>query len=170
MKKMILMVMVIPLLLISNKPVAAEDTTNLQEETIYNILVDRYNNGDPSLDGQKRIDDPYAYHGGDIKGITKKLDEIQGLGFTTISLSPIMKNAPDGYHGYWIEDYFKVEKQFGSIEDVQTLVKEAHKRDMKVVLEFVTNYIADSHEIRSEEHTSELQSRGHLVCRPLLEK
>src|SRR5690625_7525941 len=58
-----------------------------------------------------------------------------------------MKNAPDGYHGYWIEDYFKVEKQFGSIEDVQTLVKEAHKRDMKVVLEFVTNYIADSHEI-----------------------
>src|SRR5699024_1438221 len=76
MKKMILMVMIIPLLLISNKPVAAEDTTNLQEETIYNILVDRYNNGDPSLDGQKRIDDPYAYHGGDIKGITKKLDEI----------------------------------------------------------------------------------------------
>jgi len=147
MKKMILMVMVIPLLLVSNKPVAAEDTKNLQEETIYNILVDRYNNGDPSLDDQKRTDDPYAYHGGDIKGITKKLDEIQEFGFTTISLSPIMKNAPDGYHGYWIEDFFKVEKQFGSMEDVQTLVKEAHKRDMKVVLEFVTNYIADSHEI-----------------------
>src|SRR5690625_2185746 len=135
MKKMILMVMIIPLLLISNKPVAAEDTTNLQEEAIYNILVDRYNNGDPSLDGQKRIDDPYAYHGGDIKGITKKLDEIQGLGITTISLSTIMKNAHDGYHGYRIEDYIKVEKQFGYIEDIQTLVKEANKREIKYVLE-----------------------------------
>src|SRR5699024_6353992 len=135
------------LLLISNKPVAAEDTTNLQEETIYNILVDRYNNGDPSLDGQKRIDDPYAYHGGDIKGITKKLDEIQGLGFTTMSLAPIMKNAPVDYHGYCIEYYFTVENLLGSMEDVQTIVKEAHKRDMKVVLDFVTKYIADSHEI-----------------------
>src|SRR5699024_11903013 len=84
-------------------------------------------------------------HGGDLSGVTAKLDYIDQLGFTTIVLSSIMENAPDGYHGYWIEDFYSVESQFGTMDDLNTLIEEAHKRDIKVVLELVTNYVATSH-------------------------
>lgn len=150
MKKVIGMLLFIPFLFMQAIPAAADDQADLREEVIYNILVDRYNNGDQSLNEQTRVDDPHAYHGGDLKGIINKLDEIEELGFTTITLSPVMENAPDGYHGYWIEDFYQVEKQFGTMDDMQTLVDEAHKRDMKVVLEFVTNYIADTHEFTDD--------------------
>ncbi len=122
----------------------AEERT-IEQEIIYHILVDRFNNGDYARDEAIDIEDPFAYHGGDIQGIIKKLDKLQEIGVTAISLSPIMANSEKGYHGYWIEDFFSVEEQFGTMEDVQQLVEEAHKRDMKVLLEFVINYVSVSH-------------------------
>lgn len=133
------------LLLLFASPVKAEEESGLQEEMIYDILVDRFNIGDLELSDQVRVGDPLAYQGGDLLGITKKLDRIDQLGFTTIILSPIMANAADGYHGYWIEDFYELEEQFGTREDLHKLVEEAHGRDIKVVLEFVTNYVASSH-------------------------
>src|SRR5690625_6799976 len=109
----------------------AQSQNNLQEEIIYDILVDRFNNGNQKLSEQVDLNDPLTYHGGDIEGVTKKLDEIKNHGFTTVSLSSIMENAPKGYHGYWIEDFYKIEKQFGTNEDLHQLIEEAHKRDMK---------------------------------------
>jgi cyclomaltodextrinase / maltogenic alpha-amylase / neopullulanase len=139
------------LLFISTYPAVSFAKENpIQEEIIYNILVDRFNNGEQAFSEQVRLDDPYAYHGGDLKGITLKLDDLKELGFTTISLSPIMENATDGYHGYWIEDFYSVEEQFGDMKALQALVQEAHERDMKVILELVTNYVSDSHPIVSE--------------------
>lgn len=145
MKKLGTLVFIIPLLLCWTSPIHAEENDSIQEEMIYTIFVDRFNNGDQQLGDQVDIDDPAAYHGGDFKGITDKLDYIKGLGFTTISLSSIMKNSHGGYHGYWIEDFFHVEEQFGTLDDFKKLVNEAHKRDMKVLLEFVPNYIAPTH-------------------------
>ncbi|WP_106498047.1 alpha-amylase family glycosyl hydrolase [Lentibacillus sp. Marseille-P4043] len=145
MKKLLSVIFIIPLLISGINPIHAEEKESINEEMIYSIFVDRFNNGDQQLGDQVNVDDPEAYHGGDIEGITNKLDYIKELGFTTISLSSIMKNAPDGYHGYWIEDFFKVEEQFGTLDDLKKLVKEAHKRDMKVMLEFVPNYAAPSH-------------------------
>ncbi|MUK90132.1 alpha-amylase [Ornithinibacillus sp. L9] len=127
------------------------EVSDINEERIYNIFIDRFNNGNHSITEQVNIDDPYAYHGGDLEGITLKLDDIQQLGFTTISLSPIFANAPNGYHGYWVEDFFEVEEQFGTMEDLQNLVEEAHARDMKVILEFVTNYVSTSHRMVTDE-------------------
>lgn len=135
---------------VSGVGAAGLEERELNEEVIYNILVDRYNNGDFSADEQVRVDDPKAFHGGDLQGIIKKLDTINELGITTISLSPIMENAADGYHGYWIEDFKRIDKQFGSMDDLDELITEAHKRDIKVVLEFVTNYVADSHSIAED--------------------
>jgi len=126
---------------------AEESNEPIYEEIIYDILVDRFNNGNQNQGEQIRLDDPYAFHGGDIEGITMKLDELKELGFTTISLSPIMANAPDGYHGYWVEDFFEVDEQFGTMEDLRELVEEAHERDMKVIVELVTNYAAKSNPI-----------------------
>lgn len=120
---------------------------DIQEQIIYSILVDRFNNGDHAFSEEVRLDDPYAFHGGDLKGIQLKLDDLKDLGFTTISLSPIMENATDGYHGYWVEDFYSVEEQFGTIEDLKALVREAHKRDMKVMIELVNNYVASTNPI-----------------------
>ncbi len=52
---------------------------------------------------------------------------------------------PGGYHGYWIEDFYQVDPHFGTLGDLKTLVKEAHKRDMKVILDFVANHVGYNH-------------------------
>ncbi|WP_449354086.1 alpha-amylase family glycosyl hydrolase [Virgibacillus natechei] len=155
MKKIAFMLVAITLVLLNTVPIAAQEESEVQEEMIYNILVDRYNNGNFDRDEQVRVDDPKAYHGGDLEGIMNKLDDLQEIGITTISLSPIMENAPDGYHGYWIEDFYSVEEQFGTMEDLHTLIEEAHARDIKVVMEFVTNYVATSHSIVDDPETED---------------
>ncbi|MEC5423643.1 alpha-amylase family glycosyl hydrolase [Virgibacillus sp. C22-A2] len=163
MKKMafLLVTIVLATLTIESIVVAAEEDEQLQEEIIYNIVVDRYNNGDYSLDKQVRVDDPTAYQGGDLQGIIAKLDTFDELGSTTLTLSPIMENAPDGYHGYWIEDLFELEEQFGTMEDLNTLVEEAHKRDMKIVLEFVINYVSASHPLVTDPEKSDWFSESN---------
>lgn len=150
MKKIFYILLVIPFfLMIYPTSSLAVEKASINEEIIYNIFVDRFNNGKT---GKKKVElnDPYAYHGGDLKGITKKLEDIKQLGFTTISLSPIMANAAKGYHGYWIEDYFRVEEEFGTMQDLQHLVSEAHKREMKVVVEFVPGFVAKTSPLVSE--------------------
>lgn len=122
----------------------AANEQSIQEEIIYDILVDRFNNGRQAPSEQVDLDNPLTYHGGDIKGITLMLDMIEEHGFTMISLSPIMENASEGYHGYWIEDFYEVEEEFGTLEDLQELVEEAHERGIKVMLELVTNYAHES--------------------------
>lgn len=152
MKKKLIYIVLIPFLILTLFPqhtaVQAEEDQlaefSVVNEIIYDIFVDRFNNGGQKPSDQIDLDDPLAYHGGDIVGIIDKLNHLQTLGFTTISLSPIMENAPGGYHGYWIEDFYSVETEFGQMEDVIKLVEEAHKRDIKVMLELVTNYVAKS--------------------------
>lgn len=133
----------------------ASEGRSINDEIIYDIIIDRFNNGRQAPSEQVDINNPLTYNGGDIKGITLMLDIIEEHGFTAISLSPLMENAPEGYHGYWIEDFFQVEDEFGSIEDLQELVEEAHKREMKVFLELVTNYVAKSSPLVQDEKKSD---------------
>jgi len=135
----------------STTKVAAQSNNSIQGEIIYDILVDRFNNGNQKNSDQVDVDDPFTYNGGDIEGITMMLSDIKDLGFTTISLSSVWENAPKGYHGYWIDDFYEIEEQFGTIDDLKVLIEEAHKRDMKVIVELVTNYIADSHPFVTDE-------------------
>ena len=92
------------------------------------------------------------YHGGDLRGLTARLDYIQGLGTTAIWLGPIYKNKPvqggpgdetAGYHGYWITDFTRVDPHFGNDADMRNFVKAAHARGMKVYLDIITNHTAD---------------------------
>lgn len=133
----------------------ANDQYTIQDEIIYDIIIDRFNNGRQAPSEQVNIDDPYTYNGGDIKGVTLMLDTIEEHGFTAISLSPIMENAPEGYHGYWIEDFFQIEEEFGTVEDLKELVTEAHDRDLKVFIELVTNYAAKSSPLVQDESKSD---------------
>ncbi|MEH7073691.1 alpha-amylase family glycosyl hydrolase [Neobacillus drentensis] len=115
-----------------------------QDETVYSIMIDRFNNGDQNNDFNVNAR-PLAYNGGDIQGIIDKLDYIHDMGFTTIRLTPIFDNTKNGYHGFWVKDFYKVDEHFGTMKSFQTLVKEAHKRKMKVLMDFVTNNVAADH-------------------------
>ena len=133
-----------------------------EDEVIYFVLPDRFENGDPSNDrgglsgdGLKTGFDPAHkgfYHGGDLKGLTKRLDYIQGLGATALWVAPVFKNKPvqgppgqesAGYHGYWITDFTQVDPHFGTDADFKALVDAAHARGMKFYMDIVVNHTAD---------------------------
>lgn len=145
--KRVVKLLLIPFLLFYAFPVSAveKEERTWQDEMIYFLMVDRFHNGDPSNDFEVNTKDPKAYHGGDIKGVMDKLDYIDEMGFTAIWLTPIFDNEEGGYHGYWINDFKKVDEHFGTMEDFQKLVDEAHKRDIKVILDFVVNHTGYQH-------------------------
>lgn len=133
-----------------------------EDEVIYFVLPDRFENGDPANDRGglagdrlKTGFDPAAkgfYHGGDLKGLAKRLDYIQNLGATAIWVGPIFKNKPvqgapgqesSGYHGYWITDFTQVDPHLGTNADFKALVDAAHARGMKVYMDIIVNHTAD---------------------------
>src|SRR5699024_12288678 len=97
------MVLLLVILAINTGAESKKEKSN--EEIIYDVLVDRFNNGNPELGEQVDIYDDLAYHGGDIEGVNSRLDVLDSLGFTTILLSLIMENDDKVYHGSWVE-YF----------------------------------------------------------------
>ena len=133
-----------------------------QDEVIYFLLPDRFENGDVSNDrgglpgGRLTTgfdpSDKAFYHGGDLKGLISRLDYIQGLGATAVWVAPVFKNKPvqgaagaesAGYHGYWITDFTRVDPHFGSNQDFRALVEAVHGRGMKLYLDIVVNHTAD---------------------------
>lgn len=128
-----------------------EEERTIDDEIVYNILVDRFNNGRQASSEQVDVDDPYTYNGGDIQGITDRLEEIDEAGFTSISISPIMENKEASYHGYLVEDYFSVEEEFGDMDDLQKLIEEAHDKDIQVILELDLHYVAETNPLVEEE-------------------
>lgn len=75
---------------------------------------------------------------GDLKGVIEKLDYIKDLGFNGIWLMPIHKSA--SYHKYDVDDYYTVDSRYGTIEDLEELVTECHKRNIKLILDLVLNH------------------------------
>ena len=133
-----------------------------EQEVVYFVLPDRFENGDPANDKGgltgdrlKTGYDPTAkgfFHGGDLKGLTARLDYIQGLGATAIWLAPVFQNKPvqgpkgdesAGYHGYWVTDFTRVDPHFGSNADFKAFVDAAHARGMKVYMDIIINHTAD---------------------------
>lgn len=133
-----------------------------EDEVIYFVMPDRFENADPSndrggLSGDrlKTGYDPTAkgfFHGGDLKGLTRRLDYIQQLGATAVWLTPVFTNKAvqgppgqesAGYHGYWITDFTHVDPHLGTDADFRALVDAAHARGMKVYMDIVVNHTAD---------------------------
>ncbi len=117
-----------------------------RNEVVYQLMVDRFANGD--LANDYRIDRYGAarYHGGDWRGVEDRLDYIQNLGVTAIWISPIVKNVEtdagvDGYHGYWTQDFTQLNPHFGDLASLRRLVNAAHDRGIKVILDIVVNHV-----------------------------
>jgi neopullulanase len=150
-----------------------------EDEVIYFVLPDRFENGDRANDRgglkgdrlQTGFDPSHKgfYHGGDLKGLTARLDYIEALGASAIWLGPIYKNKPvqgpagqesAGYHGYWITDFTTVDPHFGTREDLKRFVDAAHARGIKVYLDIITNHTADVIQYRECADTCDYRSRG----------
>jgi len=82
---------------------------------------------------------------GDLNGITEKLDYLKDLGITLIWICPIFKSPMDD-NGYDISDYYDVNPEFGTKEDLERLIAEAEKRGIKIILDLVINHTSDEHE------------------------
>ncbi|MEW6702729.1 MAG: alpha-amylase family glycosyl hydrolase [Bacteroidota bacterium] len=130
---------------------------------IYSLMIDRFNDGDKSINKPVVHDSLSAkanYMGGDFQGIINKLEEgyFDSLGINTIWISPVNDNpdnaykespAPhrwySGYHGYWPISSNDVEDQFGTINKLKELISTAHKRGIKILLDFVANHVHEQH-------------------------
>lgn len=116
-----------------------------QDETVYSILIDRYLNSDQRNDRNVNMADLEAYHGGDIQGIIDKLDYIQDMGFTTILLSPIFEHTEGDYRGDGVTDFYEIDEHFGTMEEFKTLVNEAHKRALNIMIDFKISHVGANH-------------------------
>lgn len=119
-----------------------------REEFIYFLLIDRFH------DGRKRkphntAERPHGFGtdeqlkttcGGSLKGVTNNLDYIKDLGCTALWLSPVFENNANAYHGYAIQNFLNVDPRFGTKEDLEELVREAHAREMRVFLDIVLHH------------------------------
>src|SRR5215208_5221951 len=125
-----------------------------RDQVIYQLLIDRFDDaGDhPSYHPKeaRRGRDPSdscKFQGGQIKGITRRLDYIRGLGATAVWVSPPFKNRQEdegACHGYAVQDFLQIDPRFGTIEDLQELTREAHARGMYVILDIVINHTGDN--------------------------
>ena len=122
-----------------------------RNDVIYLIMPDRFADGDPSNDqpansaGVYDRTQPKAYHGGDLRGIREHLGYLQQLGVTTLWLTPVWKNTDSDYHGYHVVDFYAIDDHMGSMEEYQSLVAEAHKLGMKVLIDYVANHTGPKH-------------------------
>lgn len=122
------------------------------EDVVYLIMADRFCDGnssnnkiDDSLD-QFTANDLDGRKGGDIEGIISKLNYLKELGVSTIWVTPMLENNMwMSYHGYAATDLYRIDPRFGTNELYKNLVDEAHKRDLKVIMDHVSNHIGINH-------------------------
>lgn len=115
---------------------------NLKNAVFYNILIDRFSRG-KELDKEPWICDGPNFCGGNLKGITERLDYLKDLGVDILLLTPFNKGIE--YHGYHITDFFAVDSRFGTLDDLKNLISEAHKKEMKVIMDWTINHVSWKH-------------------------
>jgi len=122
-------------------------------DVIYLLMPDRFANGNPNNDTTSDTAEKVnrknngGRHGGDIQGIINHLDYIKALGATTIWSTPLLEdNLPTySYHGYAITDTYKIDPRYGSNHDYKNLATTAHKKGLKIVMDYVTNHWGSLH-------------------------
>jgi alpha-amylase len=132
-------------------PISVTPQSAWAEAILYFVVLDRFADGDPANNVAVDRGAKGAFHGGDLAGLRQQLDELAELGVTAIWITPLVKNIdgfvtgagfPDwGYHGYWADDFTRLDPRFGSEEELRGLVEDAHARGIKVLLDVVYNHV-----------------------------
>lgn len=129
------------------------------EAVVYFMMTDRFFDGNKSNNTASGAntygENPGLYHGGDFAGVTAKLKYLQDLGVNTIWITPIVENIKGvavtdegseavpynaAYHGYWASDFTKLNPTLGTTEEFETMISEAHKRGMRIMVDIVVNH------------------------------
>lgn len=120
------------------------------DSILYFVILDRFADGDTRNNRGVNIRQKGTFHGGDLAGLRQQLDEIASLGATAVWITPVVDQIdgfvtgagfPDwGYHGYWADDFSRLDPRFGTEEELKALVDEAHARGLKVLLDVVYNH------------------------------
>jgi alpha-amylase len=111
------------------------------------VITDRFATDDGSTTTACDVN-AKSYCGGTWKGLSNKLDYIQGMGFDTVWISPIVANIGgntslgDSYHGYWTSDIEQLNSHFGSEQDLKDLVSSAKTKGMGIMVDVVVNHVA----------------------------
>ncbi len=124
-------------------------------DIIYLLMADRFSDGNPKNDNAKGMLEKSnrsisnGWHGGDIKGIEDHLSYIKDLGATAIWITPMVENNMPAwyhsYHGYAATNLYKIDPRFGTNQDYVNLVKEAHEKGLKIIMDEVMNHIGSYH-------------------------
>ena len=120
-------------------------------EILYFAIVDRFADGDRGNNANVDRKAPGAFHGGDLKGLHAHLNEIADLGVTALWITPVVQNIrgfvtgagfPDwAYHGYWADDFTRLDRRFGSEADLAALAQACDQRGIKLLLDVVYNHV-----------------------------
>ncbi len=156
-------------------PLAPLPARDWRDEVLYFVLVDRFADGDPGNDVAVDRAAKGAFHGGDLKGLTAHLDEIASLGVTALWVNPLVKNIdgfvtgagfPDwAYHGYWADDFGRLDPRFGDEADLRALVAACHARGIRVLLDVVYNHAGyGTHYLRDPKTRGWLRSNEFGGC------
>ena len=136
------------------------DAYDWRDALIYMVMTDRFRNADPSNDpepspGAERAAD---FHGGDLRGVTAAIEDgtFDAMGVRALWLSPFVENSArvhqdDGhgvtaYHGYWPKKARAVDPRLGTEADLEDLVHAAHRKGIRVLMDFVINHVHEDHE------------------------
>lgn len=122
-------------------------------DVMYLIMPDRFANGNPNNDSSPELQEkanrslPGGRHGGDIQGIINNLDYIKELGATAIWSTPMCEDNDKGYsyHTYGQSDVYRIDPRYGTNEEYKKLADEMHKRDLKLIKDYVTNHWGAEH-------------------------
>ena len=146
------------LLLLESAETTADAPFNWHNATVYFVLTDRFVNGNPAndnsygrhKDGMQEIG---TFHGGDLQGLTSKLDYLKALGVNALWISSPLEQIHGwvgggtkgdfphyAYHGYYAQDWTKLDANMGTEEDLRRLVDEAHKRGIRILFDVVMNH------------------------------
>lgn len=138
--------------------VAKTPVFNWKNATVYFVLTDRFYNGNPQNDhnyGRRKdgMQEIGTFHGGDLQGLTQKLDYLQQLGINAIWISSPLEQMHGwvgggskgdfphyGYHGYYHQDWTKIDANMGTEQDLKNFIQQAHQRGMKVIFDVVMNH------------------------------
>ncbi|KAF2636860.1 alpha-amylase A type-3 precursor [Massarina eburnea CBS 473.64] len=120
--------------------VTAADTNAWKSRSIYFVLTDRVARTSSDAGGNA-CSNLGNYCGGTFKGLESKLDYIKGMGFDAIWITPVVTNSAGGYHGYWAQDLDSINSNYGTADDLKSLVSTAHSKGIYVMVDVVANHM-----------------------------
>ncbi len=124
--------------------VNAESVKTIEDESIYDLLVDRFFNGSGLNDKDVNTKDPNAFNGGDFQGLISKKAFIEKMGFSIVSIGSIFET--EKYDGSMATSYTNIEPHFGTKEELIKVISTYEKSGMKIMVDFPISYLSANHE------------------------